>query len=117
MSNTMTTDNWIKVAQEADFATDVGGCIKHHNKHIAIFNINNRTEWYAIDNICPHKGQNVLSRGIVGDTDGEPKVACPLHKNAFLLKTGQCISDETTPGVRSYEIKCENGEIFINLTT
>lgn len=44
-------------------------------------------EWYATQNVCPHKRALVLSEGIVGSRDGIMKVACPLHKNNFDLST------------------------------
>lgn len=43
-------------------------------------------EWYATQNVCPHKRALVLSEGIVGSKEGILKVACPLHKNNFALK-------------------------------
>ncbi len=110
-------NNWIKIAQADDFATNVGGCVKLQDKHIAVFNFEDRTQWYAIDNLCPHRQQDVLSRGIIGETSGEPKVACPLHKNSFSLKTGKCLTDDNLSAVRTYDIKCEEGTLYLNLDT
>ena len=53
-----------------------------------------RGEWYATQNSCPHKREMVLARGIVGDQAGAPKVACPLHKKTFDLRTGACLSGD-----------------------
>lgn len=50
----------------------------------------NNQEWYATQNVCPHKRALVLSEGIVGSRDGILKVACPLHKNNFDLKRCVC---------------------------
>jgi len=106
---------WKQVGQAAQFATDLGGCVKVDDLHIAVFNLNNRKDWYAIENRCPHKAADVLSRGIVGDADGEPKVACPLHKRSFSLKSGECISDDEMGGVKAFEIKCEDGVVYLKL--
>jgi nitrite reductase/ring-hydroxylating ferredoxin subunit len=46
--------------------------------------------------VCPHKGDAVLGRGIIGDSCGTAKVACPFHKRAFSLETGQCTRGEGT---------------------
>lgn len=35
-----------------------------------------------------------MSRGIVGDINGEMCVASPLYKQHFSLKSGQCLEDE-----------------------
>lgn len=47
----------------------------------------------AIDHVDPFTGVPVLARGIVGDTDGEPHVASPLHKQRFSLLDGRCLDD------------------------
>ena len=44
--------------------------------------------------VSKHVSENVLSRGIVGDLAGEPKVACPLYKKLFSLKSGICLNGE-----------------------
>ena len=51
-------------------------------------NFHHRSRWYAVENSCPHKGQQVLSQGLTGEDRGRPKIACPLHKNSFSLRTG-----------------------------
>ena len=35
----------------------------------------------------------MLSRGIVGDRGGVPKIASPMYKQSFDLRTGQCLDD------------------------
>ena len=48
---------------------------------------------YALGNLDPISGAQVLSRGIVGDAGGVPKVASPVYKQAFDLRTGACLDD------------------------
>src|SRR6188508_1052721 len=97
---THTTDNandiqiWFKAARTVDFPENGGACVKYKDMQIAVFNFSRRNEWYACQNLCPHKMQMVLSRGMVGSVEGEPKVACPFHKKAFSLKTGSCLNAE-----------------------
>jgi nitrite reductase (NADH) small subunit len=54
-------------------------------------------ELVAIDNVDPITGASVLSRGLVGEVDGSPTVASPLHKQRYDLRTGDCLD---LPGVR-----------------
>ena len=35
----------------------------------------------------------MISRGIVGDRGGVPKIASPIFKQSFDLRTGQCLDD------------------------
>lgn len=54
---------------------------------------------YALSNVDPCSLASVLARGIVGTRTVEgrelPFVASPMHKQAFDLRTGQCLDDET----------------------
>ena len=78
----------------SDFPLDGGRAIRHGEAEVAVFRFDSRDEWYACQNTCPHKREAVLSRGILGDQQGIPKVACPLHKKTFSLESGACLSGE-----------------------
>jgi len=106
---------WVKVGVVDDFHLDVGSCVKHGDNQIAVFNFG-RDEWYAVQNLCPHKKQMVLSRGLTGCKDGEPKVACPLHKRQFSLKTGEQIAQDEDYCLRTYPVKVEDGSVFLELS-
>ncbi|MBM4075045.1 MAG: nitrite reductase large subunit, partial [Planctomycetes bacterium] len=60
---------WVKVGTIDDFPNDGGATIKYGKTQIAVFNCASRGEWYATQNMCPHKKAFVLSRGIVGDAN------------------------------------------------
>jgi len=105
-------NHWFKAAKVADFPTDGGACIRYKDMQIAIFNFARRNEWYACQNLCPHKMQMILSRGMIGSTKGEPKVACPYHKKTFSLKTGENLNGEE-PAIATYPVKVENGYVYV----
>ena len=46
------------------------------------------------DGLTPALGNITHLTGRVSDAKGEPKVACPLHKKTFSLKTGDCLTGE-----------------------
>ena len=48
---------------------------------------------FAIGNFDPFSKAFVLCRGIVGDKGGVPKIASPIYKQTFDLRTGQCLED------------------------
>lgn len=106
---------WQRVCKTEDVLENGGSCVKVEGQHIAIFNFDNRSVWYAVDNVCPHNNQSVLSRGLIGESNGEPKVACPLHKTTYSLKTGQHLADPSAPGIQTFPIKVEDDEIFIKV--
>ena len=106
---------WTAVGSVEDFTENMGGCVKLNGKQIAIFNLKNKTEWYAIQNLCPHDQRMVLSRGLIGDKGSEPKVACPLHKHNFSLKTGKHLSEGNIADVATFPVKVEDGKVFLQI--
>jgi nitrite reductase (NADH) large subunit len=106
--------NWVHVGRVADFPVDGGRAVKHGRTQIAVFRFASRSQWYACENLCPHKREMVLAHGILGDQHGTPKVACPLHKKAFSLKSGQCVSGEDYQ-VRVFPVKVESEAVFVSL--
>ncbi|MCA9089228.1 MAG: nitrite reductase large subunit NirB [Planctomycetaceae bacterium] len=112
----MTLDDrrWVAVGHVDDFPLDGGSTIKYGKVQIAVFNFSSRGEWYACQQMCPHKKAFVLSRGIIGDAGGEPKVACPLHKKTFSLKSGESMSDPEYR-VDVFSVKVEHGQVFLEL--
>jgi nitrite reductase (NADH) small subunit len=106
---------WFKAAPVEDFPEDGGACVKYQDMQIAVFNFRRRNEWYACQNLCPHKMQMVLSRGMIGSLNGEPKVACPFHKKTFSLKTGECLNAEECT-ISVFPVRVEHGFVFIGFT-
>ncbi|MEH6308656.1 nitrite reductase small subunit NirD [Olivibacter sp. CPCC 100613] len=107
-------DNWIKVGTAEEFPEDGGLCFKHRELQIAVFNFTNRNEWFACQNLCPHKMQMILSRGMIGSQQGEPKVACPFHKKTFSLKTGECLNGDECR-ITTFPVKEIDGEVYVGL--
>ena len=111
----VTAHTWFRAARVEEFPENGGACVKYKDMQIAVFNFSRRNEWYACQNLCPHKMQMVLSRGMIGSFQGEPKVACPFHKKTFSLKTGECLNaDECSISV--FPVKVENGYVHIGVS-
>ena len=105
---------WVMVGSDSDFPPDGGATIKYGEVQIAVFNFSSRGEWYASQQMCPHKKAFVLSRGILGDAGGTPKVACPLHKKTFSLQSGDSLSGEGY-GLQVFAVRVEDGEVYLHL--
>lgn len=103
---------WYKAAPVSAFPENGGLCVKYKDLQIAVFNFTRRNEWYACQNLCPHKMQMILSRGMIGSQGGEPKVACPFHKKTFSLKTGQNLEGDTC-SIVTFPVKVEDGYVLI----
>jgi nitrite reductase (NADH) large subunit len=105
---------WVKVGNVSDFPHNGGATIKYGKVQIAVFNFSSQNAWYASQQMCPHKKAFVLSRGIIGDLNGTPKVACPLHKKNFSLTTGECLSGGDY-SVEVFPVRVEDDAVFLNL--
>ena len=103
---------WFKAASVNDFPKDGGACVKYKEKQIAVFNFARLNKWYACQNVCPHKMEMVLSRGMIGDDKGMPKVACPLHKKTFSLENGENLNGDLE-AIATYPVKIEGENVYI----
>jgi nitrite reductase (NADH) small subunit len=88
-----TTQQWTTICPLERILPDTGVCALLNGQQIAVFRVGD--EVYAIDNFDPFSKAYVLSRGIVGDRQGIPKVASPIYKQNFSLLTGECLDDPT----------------------
>ena len=68
---------------------------------------------YAIDNYDPFSKAYVLSRGIVGDRHGIPKVASPIYKQNFSLLTGECLDDSTVK-LATFSVRILDGQVQVS---
>merc|ERR1712048_326103 len=106
--------SWIDMGPTSDFLPNIGTPVLYGDTQLAIFNAEVRGEWYCTQNMCPHKQAFVLSQGLVGDKDGTPKVACPLHKKQFSLETGEGVGDESL-NILTFPVKIESGRVLCEL--
>lgn len=105
---------WFKAARVADFPENEGACIRYKNRQIAVFNFSRKNEWYACQNLCPHKQQMILARGIIGTSGEEPKVACPFHKRTFSLRNGECLN-ASEENISVFPIRIHDGYVYIGV--
>jgi nitrite reductase (NADH) small subunit len=104
-----------KAAPVTKFPKNGGDCVKYRDKQIAVFNFSRLGTWYACQNLCPHKIEMVLSRGMIGEDIMEPKIACPLHKNTFYLKTGKHLNGDLN-SIATYPVKVAEGYVYIGFS-
>ena len=105
---------WVRVAAVGDVPRDGAVAIRHGAAQMALFHFAARGEWYATQNLCPHKQQMVLARGILGDKAGTPKVACPMHKKTFDLQTGACLSGDSLE-IETYPVRVDGDDVWVEL--
>lgn len=94
---------WHNACRLTDLIPNSGVCALINGQQVALFYLPSRSpSVYALDNFDPIGGASVLSRGIVGDVQGELVVASPLYKQHFLLTTGRCLEQDVA--VRAWPV-------------
>ncbi|HEY5921572.1 MAG TPA: nitrite reductase large subunit NirB [Kofleriaceae bacterium] len=103
---------YVRVASLRDVPTEGGIAVQYGDTQLAVFRVGG--ELFASQNSCPHTQALVLSRGIVGDHRGAPKVACPLHKRTFDLRSGACLSEDA-PAIATFPVRIDGDDVLVEL--
>ena len=103
-------NEWEDVCALSDIAPGTGVCALIGSTQIAV--VRTRDAVYAVGNFDPFSKAFVISRGIVGDKGGVPKIASPVYKQCFDLRTGACLDD---PSVRIpvHQVRVERGRVLV----
>ncbi len=103
---------WLAVCELEDIDPDTGVCALVDGQQVAVVRVGEGEDVYAIGNFDPFSKAFVLSRGIVGDRGGVAKIASPIFKQSFDLRTGQCLDD---PAVRlaSFPVRVVDGRVLV----
>jgi nitrite reductase (NADH) small subunit len=109
---------WIDVCALGDIVPNCGAPALLGGKQIAIVRVGESAgddaEVYALSNFDPFSQAFVIARGIVGDKDGRPKIASPIFKQSFDLRTGECLDDPTVVLI-TYPVRVVGGRIEVGL--
>ena len=106
---------WLEVCNVSDLQPDSGVCALLDGRQVAIFWLPEADATvYAVGNYDPFGKANVLSRGLIGDINGQPVIASPLFKQHFNLQTGVCREDETVK-IPVYPIRINNNSVQVQL--
>jgi nitrite reductase (NADH) small subunit len=102
---------WTDVCGYDDLAPGTGAAALVAGEQIALIRTRGGTV-YAISNYDPFSDAFVLARGIVGDKGGIPRLASPIYKQGFDLRTGACFDD---PSVRVpvYRVQISLGRVLV----
>ena len=98
---------YIKVLKCDELEIGKSAIIEVGDKEIALFNY--KGDYYAIDNICPHRGAP-LGEGRIE----EGILICPNHEWRFELKSGWCPQNPEL-STEVYPIKVHEGKIYVRL--
>lgn len=110
-----TNKGWLDICAAEDLVANSGVAALVNDTQIAIFHLPEQTpNVFAIGNYDPIGQAQVLSRGMVGDVNGEPAVASPLYKQHYRLHDGSCIEDQDAQA-GSWPCKIEAGRVLLQV--
>jgi len=99
---------FVAVARTGDVAPGHARLIEVEGRRIALFNLGGT--FYALDDVCPHRGGPLSEGFIKGDV-----VVCPWHGARFRIPTGEVLSPPAPHGVACYPVRVRGEEIEIEL--
>jgi nitrite reductase (NADH) small subunit len=111
-----TGSDWVEVCRLERITPGTGVAAMVGGEQIALVRTRDGEGVYALSNFDPFSRAFVIARGIVGDRDGVPKIASPIFKQTFDLRSGECLDD---PRVRLpvYPTRVRDGRIEILLAS
>ena len=106
--------DWIDVCAVDDITPDTGVAVLIGDLQIALVRVGEGEgqQIFAVGNYDPFSHAFVIARGIVGDRGGIPKIASPIFKQSFDLRTGQCLDDPDTR-IPSYAVRVRDGRVSV----
>ncbi|MDV4263243.1 nitrite reductase small subunit NirD [Acinetobacter seifertii] len=111
--NMLPDDQWIDVCALDDLTPNTGAGALVGDQAVAIFRVGHEKRVYVLSNKDPFSQANVMSRGIIGDLQGERVVASPIYKQHFSLATGRCLEDKDQK-LAVYPSKIVDGRVWVN---
>ena len=103
---------WVDVCALSDLTPGRGVCALIDGQQVAIFRFPD-DEVYALSNYDPFSEAYVLSRGVIGSKGDALKVASPIFKQNFNVKTGVCL-DNPDVSVPAYATQVVDGRVLVS---
>ena len=103
-------NSWHLAAKTSEVLVDEPKSVKIGDEYVAIYNVDGT--YYATDDICTHEFASLCEGFIDGDI-----VECPLHAGQFHIPTGKAMSPPVTEDLRTFKVKVEGDDIYVEVTT
>lgn len=109
--------SWNTICTLSDILPYGGRAAMVDGEQVAIFRIpgEGRDNLYAIANYDPFSQANVISRGLVGCSEGRLNVASPVYKHHYCLSSGICLEDSSVQ-LKTWNIQLDGETVKIEST-
>lgn len=110
--NMLPEQEWVDVCNLNDITPNTGVGALVGGQAVALFRVGTEKRVYALSNKDPFSQANVMSRGIIGDLQGERVIASPIYKQHFSLATGRCLEDKDQK-LLVFPTKIQNDRVMV----
>jgi len=98
----------VKVARVSDITPGKGHVRQLEDVRVALFNIDGTL--YCIEDVCSHDDGPLAEGELEGNV-----IQCPRHGARFNVATGAVLSMPAPTPVRTFRVKIEAGDVFVQL--
>jgi 3-phenylpropionate/trans-cinnamate dioxygenase ferredoxin subunit len=98
--------DFVEVARVADVPPGTRFFYDFAEDRVIVFNVDG--EFYCVADLCSHDDGPLEDGDLIGY-----KVYCPRHGACFDIRTGSAQCLPATSPIPSYEVKVEDGRIFV----
>ena len=116
-ASALSTATWHTVCTVSDIVPNTGVAALIGLRQIAIVRVVTRAgveSLHALSNWDPIGKAMVMGRGIVGTKGDIPKIASPLYKQSYDLRSGQCLDDPSVT-LPVYPVRVADGFVQVAL--
>jgi 3-phenylpropionate/trans-cinnamate dioxygenase ferredoxin subunit len=82
----------------------------HAGKTFALYH-SPEGEFFATDGLCSHENVHLCDGLVMGHL-----IECPKHNGQFDYRTGEAKRTPACVNIRTYPVKVENGQVFVQVT-
>ena len=97
---------WLAVAPVGSLSPGDFEVLETDDRLIAVFNVDG--EFYAIEDICTHDGEELTGGPVVDDV-----IICPRHGASFCIRTGEVLTPPAYEDVATFPVRIHEGMIQV----
>ena len=98
---------WVRLCGEDDVPLLEGRRVEVEGFYIGVFNT--EEAFFAIYDVCPHRGGPLSDGDVAGAV-----VTCPLHARKTDLRTGEVLNDDHLSRNFTFPVKAEDGSVYMD---
>lgn len=104
--------HWVSICAVDDIVPGTGVAALVDGEQVAIIRSPQGDALFGLSNFDPYSKAFVIARGIVGDKNGVLKIASPIYKQSFDLRTGVCL-EEPAVALSVYKVRVADGRVEV----